>query len=89
MLWRLAPVAQRRLFLLRRTAMASLSSSSSGAAAPPVASPLDRLREEMRARGLRGYIVPSEDAHQSEHVRDADKRRAFVSGFDGSLGPPP
>ena len=86
MLWRLAPVAQRRLFLLRRTAMASLSSSSSGAAAAPAASPLDRLREEMRARGLRGYIVPSEDAHQSEYVRDADKRRAFVSGFDGSAG---
>ena len=32
------------------------------------------------------YIVPSEDAHQSEYVAAADQRRAFISGFDGSAG---
>lgn len=26
-------------------------------------------------------VVPSEDAHQSEYVCDADKRRAFLSGI--------
>ncbi|KIJ99845.1 hypothetical protein K443DRAFT_101521 [Laccaria amethystina LaAM-08-1] len=32
------------------------------------------------------YVVPSEDAHQSEYVAASDKRREFVSGFSGSAG---
>lgn len=32
------------------------------------------------------YIIPSEDAHQSEFVAPCDKRREFVSGFTGSCG---
>ena len=40
----------------------------------------------MREKRLHGYIVPAEDAHQSEYVREVDKRRAFLSGFDGSAG---
>ncbi|KAJ2547340.1 hypothetical protein EV175_005258 [Coemansia sp. RSA 1933] len=32
------------------------------------------------------YVVPSEDAHQSEYVAACDMRRAFISGFDGSAG---
>ncbi|KAJ2359427.1 hypothetical protein IWW50_003904 [Coemansia erecta] len=32
------------------------------------------------------YVVPSEDAHQSEYVAACDERRAFISGFDGSAG---
>ncbi|XP_029640756.1 xaa-Pro aminopeptidase 1 [Octopus sinensis] len=32
------------------------------------------------------YIVPSEDAHQSEYVAAYDKRRAFISGFKGTRG---
>ena len=70
---------------LKRTpsqrSMASLLSTTTSSS-----SPLDRLRHELRARGLLGYIVPSEDAHQSEYVRECDKRRAFLSGFDGSAG---
>ncbi|KNC98502.1 aminopeptidase P [Spizellomyces punctatus DAOM BR117] len=45
-----------------------------------------RLREIMRENGLHAYIVPSEDAHQSEYLADRDARRAFVSGFTGSAG---
>ncbi|KAM7359858.1 aminopeptidase P isoform 2-T2 [Cochliomyia hominivorax] len=35
---------------------------------------------------LAAYIVPSDDAHQSEYICEHDERRAFVSGFDGSAG---
>ena len=35
---------------------------------------------------VQAYIVPTEDAHQSEYVANCDKRRAFISGFDGSAG---
>ncbi|XP_013419296.1 xaa-Pro aminopeptidase 1 isoform X2 [Lingula anatina] len=35
---------------------------------------------------LQAYIVPSEDAHQSEYIAPCDCRREFVSGFSGSAG---
>eukprot|EP00045_Choanoeca_perplexa_P005437 m.46133 g.46133 ORF g.46133 m.46133 type:complete len:607 (+) comp13119_c0_seq2:83-1903(+) len=35
---------------------------------------------------IHAYIVPSEDAHQSEYIAERDCRRAFISGFDGSAG---
>ncbi|KAJ1736109.1 hypothetical protein LPJ61_000159 [Coemansia biformis] len=51
-------------------------------------SKLRHLRELMASStyGVTAYVVPSEDAHQSEYVADCDKRRAFISGFDGSAG---
>ncbi|CAK9191787.1 unnamed protein product [Sphagnum troendelagicum] len=50
--------------------------------------PLDALRALMDAHlpPLHAVVVPSEDAHQSEYVADADKRREFISGFNGSAG---
>lgn len=36
--------------------------------------------------GLHAYIVPMEDAHQSEYIADVDKRLPFVSSFTGSRG---
>eukprot|EP00753_Platysulcus_tardus_P008614 PLAT16131.2.p1 GENE.PLAT16131.2~~PLAT16131.2.p1 ORF type:complete len:606 (-),score=263.35 PLAT16131.2:1070-2887(-) len=47
---------------------------------------LDKLRGFMREEGVHAYIVPSEDAHQSEYTPDHDARRAFISGFTGSAG---
>lgn len=47
---------------------------------------LESLRRLMAENSLAGYIVPSEDAHQSEYIADTDCRRAFVSGFTGSAG---
>ncbi|KAJ3150312.1 hypothetical protein HK101_001967 [Irineochytrium annulatum] len=47
---------------------------------------LTKLRGEMRKRDLAAYIVPSEDAHQSEYIAGCDARRAFISGFTGSAG---
>ncbi|KAG8384053.1 hypothetical protein BUALT_Bualt04G0078000 [Buddleja alternifolia] len=35
---------------------------------------------------LDALVVPSEDYHQSEYVSARDKRRGFVSGFNGSAG---
>lgn len=35
---------------------------------------------------LTAYVVPSEDAHQSEYTAACDGRRAFISGFTGSAG---
>ncbi|PIA15419.1 Creatinase/aminopeptidase [Coemansia reversa NRRL 1564] len=49
---------------------------------------LGRLRELMAnpKYNISAYVVPSEDAHQSEYVASCDQRRAFISGFDGSAG---
>ncbi|KAF9584854.1 hypothetical protein BGW38_004922 [Lunasporangiospora selenospora] len=32
------------------------------------------------------FVVPSEDAHQSEYVAECDNRRSYISGFTGSAG---
>ncbi|KAJ3042961.1 hypothetical protein HDV00_006268 [Rhizophlyctis rosea] len=47
---------------------------------------LSKLRDVMTKHGLQAYIVPSEDAHQSEYIADCDARRAYISGFTGSAG---
>ncbi|XP_008548321.1 xaa-Pro aminopeptidase ApepP [Microplitis demolitor] len=58
------------------------------------ATKLSKLRELMAAvefegavkKGIQALIVGSEDAHLSEYITDRDKRRQFISGFQGSLG---
>lgn len=47
---------------------------------------LEKTRQLMKAQGLGVYIVPSEDAHQSEYTSPVDQRRSFISGFTGSAG---
>ncbi|XP_077992891.1 xaa-Pro aminopeptidase 1-like [Glandiceps talaboti] len=52
---------------------------------------LQKLRNLMKSKPhvnepLQAYIVPSGDAHQSEYTAACDKRRGFLSGFDGSAG---
>ncbi|CAB0034898.1 unnamed protein product [Trichogramma brassicae] len=37
-------------------------------------------------QGIDAYIVTMNDAHQSEYIRDRDKRIKFLSGFSGSAG---
>lgn len=44
------------------------------------------VREEMEARELDAWLVPSTDPHLSEYVPECWQRRAWVSGFDGSAG---
>ncbi|GAB4835827.1 Aminopeptidase P2 [Ancistrocladus abbreviatus] len=36
--------------------------------------------------GIDAYIVPSQDAHQSEFIAECYTRRAYISGFTGSAG---
>ncbi|KAG8216366.1 peptidase M24, structural domain-containing protein [Butyriboletus roseoflavus] len=49
---------------------------------------LARLRALMQQQdvNLGAVVVPSEDEHSSEYPSEADKRRAFISGFNGSAG---
>jgi len=47
---------------------------------------LSALRTSMRANGLNAYIIPSNDAHQSEYVAEHWKSREWISGFTGSAG---
>lgn len=47
---------------------------------------LERLRTEMRAEGLSGFLVPRADAHQGEYVAAHDERLAWLTGFTGSAG---
>lgn len=52
---------------------------------------LSALRSLMRnlpsnLGSIQAYIVPTDDAHQSEYICDKDKRRAFLCGFNGSSG---
>ncbi|KAL1922548.1 uncharacterized protein VTP21DRAFT_10087 [Calcarisporiella thermophila] len=46
------------------------------------------LREQMNKpeHNVQAYVIPSEDAHQSEYSAECDRRRAFISGFTGSAG---
>ncbi|KAG4177366.1 hypothetical protein ERO13_A11G295400v2 [Gossypium hirsutum] len=36
--------------------------------------------------GIDSYIIPSQDAHQSEFIAECYMRRAYISGFTGSAG---
>ncbi|XP_052709369.1 uncharacterized protein LOC128184084 isoform X3 [Crassostrea angulata] len=47
---------------------------------------LVKLRTEMISAGIHAYIIPSEDAHQSEYPSDYDLRRKYISGLSGSYG---
>jgi Xaa-Pro aminopeptidase len=52
----------------------------------PSATRLDRLRRELAARGLDGFIVPRADEHQGEYVPPRGQRLAWLTGFTGSAG---
>ncbi|MDK0709353.1 aminopeptidase P family protein [Clostridium perfringens] len=47
---------------------------------------LESLRKFMKDKGIDYYIIPSEDAHQSEYVCEHYRGRAYMSGFTGSAG---
>ncbi|XP_022150774.1 probable Xaa-Pro aminopeptidase P [Momordica charantia] len=36
--------------------------------------------------GIDAYVIPSQDAHQSEFIAECYMRRAYISGFTGSAG---
>jgi Xaa-Pro aminopeptidase len=47
---------------------------------------LEKLRAELRRRGVDGFLVPRADAHQGEYVPASAQRLAFLTGFTGSAG---
>ncbi|WP_371395435.1 aminopeptidase P family protein [Fretibacter rubidus] len=47
---------------------------------------LPKLRAELSARGLDGFLVPHEDEYQNEYLPDCNERLMWVSGFTGSAG---
>ncbi|KAK9735416.1 hypothetical protein RND81_04G204600 [Saponaria officinalis] len=55
---------------------------------PPLDDKLAALRRLFSSPGVNidAYIVPSQDAHQSEFIAECYMRRAFISGFTGSAG---
>ncbi|HEY1299837.1 MAG TPA: aminopeptidase P family protein [Stellaceae bacterium] len=52
----------------------------------PRAERLIRLRRELAARGLDGFVVPRSDEHQGEYVPPRGQRLAWLTGFTGSAG---
>ncbi|MBV8337611.1 MAG: aminopeptidase P family protein [Alphaproteobacteria bacterium] len=52
----------------------------------PRAARLDRLRQELTAQSLDGFIVPRADEHQGEYVPPRGQRLAWLTGFTGSAG---
>ena len=47
---------------------------------------LKALREELKKRGLDGFIVPRTDEHQNEYVPPSSERLMWLTGFAGSWG---
>jgi Xaa-Pro aminopeptidase len=47
---------------------------------------LTQLRAQMRSLSLYAYVIFSEDEHYSEHVKQYDTRRAWITGFLGPVG---
>jgi Xaa-Pro aminopeptidase len=47
---------------------------------------LPRVRAEMAAQGLDGFLVPHEDEHQNEYLPKANDRLSWLTGFTGSAG---
>lgn len=47
---------------------------------------LDALRQELKSRGLDGFVVPISDEHMSEYVGSYAQRLAWLTGFGGSAG---
>jgi len=47
---------------------------------------LAALREELKRRGVNGFIVPISDEHMSEYVGEYAQRLGWLTGFGGSAG---
>ncbi len=47
---------------------------------------LNALRALMKKHGMKAYIIPSSDYHQSEYVAEHWQERKWISGFTGSAG---
>ncbi|ORZ12899.1 Creatinase/aminopeptidase [Lobosporangium transversale] len=66
----------------------NLTRCLSSATATNTTNRVKKLRKLMKCAqyNLTAFVIPSEDAHQSEYVAECDERRAYISGFTGSAG---
>ncbi|KAH9015896.1 putative Xaa-Pro aminopeptidase P [Lactarius hengduanensis] len=83
------PRLTRPTHIPRSRPYSSLSVSTMGAVGTQTVDTTERLaalRNLMAGRNIDAYVVPSEDQHFSEYPAECDKRRAFISGFNGSAG---
>src|ERR1700759_1129567 len=51
-----------------------------------LAARLSALRDELKRRKLRGFVVPRADQQQNEYVAPSEERLAWLTGFTGSAG---
>lgn len=51
-----------------------------------IAQRVEKLKMKMEKLGVKAYLIPSSDAHQSEYVPALWQRRPWISGFTGSAG---
>ncbi len=51
----------------------------------PIPLRLERVRDELLARGLSALLVPSSDPHLSEYLPERWQGRVWLSGFTGSM----
>jgi Xaa-Pro aminopeptidase len=47
---------------------------------------VERLRVEIKRRGLDGFVVPRADRQQNEYLPASEERLAWLTGFTGSAG---
>ena len=47
---------------------------------------VERLRAELKRRGLDGFVVPRADRQQNEYLPASEERLAWLTGFTGSAG---
>ncbi len=52
----------------------------------PRESRLKALRDELKARGLDGFVIPISDEHMSEYIGGYAQRLEWLTGFGGSAG---
>src|SRR5476649_2849261 len=50
------------------------------------ASRVAALRNELKRRGLDGFVVPRADRQQNEYLPASEERFAWLTGFTGSAG---
>jgi Xaa-Pro aminopeptidase len=72
--------------LRRHLEMLLVATKAEARDAPPAPVRLERLRGELRRRGLDGLILPLTDEHGSEYLPDAAQRLGWLTGFTGSAG---
>jgi Xaa-Pro aminopeptidase len=80
------PALAAQLRALRDEIAAGMADPETRKAEGAAADRLERLRAELKRRGLAGFIVPRTDEHQGEYVPKRAQRLAWLTGFTGSAG---